>query len=322
LAPSWNSDQPLRHLLFVFLSVVHMSGWALAAQQPAIKGVIASGARVELIRGGFKGLEGPVGAPDGGLFFSDIDASRTYRLAPDGTISPWRENTRGTNGLFLLGDGRLLGAESAGGRVVAVTSDGRVSAVAAASGQTRFRSPNDLIADRRGGVYFTDPAPRPGPNLAPAERGNVYYVRPDGEVLLIDDRIARPNGLTLSLDEKTLYIADTDGEDLYAFDVGADGLVGNKRPFVKLAEPEPGPRGPRSRADGMAIDSHGRLYVATASGVQVIAREGRYLGTIRVPSVVRNLAFAGAGRRTLYMTALESLYGVQMISSGPSNRAK
>ena len=96
----------------------------------------------------------------------------------------------------------------------------------------------------------------------------------------------------------------------------------NKRPFVKLREPEQGSLGLRSRADGMALDSKGRLYVATASGVQVIDPKGQYLGTIRVPSVARNVAFAGPNRQTLYMTALESLYRVQMLSQGPTGRAK
>lgn len=101
-----------------------------------------------------------------------------------------------------------------------------------------------------------------------------------------------------------------------------DGRVTNKREFVKLREPEQGSLGLRSRADGMALDSNGRLYVATAAGIQVIDSHGQHLGIIRLPSVARNLAFAGPRRQTLYLTALESLYRVQMLSEGPSGRAK
>ena len=291
-------------------------------QQSAIRGVIAADARVELVRGGFQGVEGPVGTPDGGLYFSDITANRTYRLDTNGNISVWRENTKGTNGQFLLKDGRLLGAESSGPRIIAVTPDGRVAPLATESRGKPLRSPNDLIADKKGGIYFTDPAPRPAPNVAPKEPGNVHYIRPNGEVLLLDDQITRPNGITLSLDEKTLYVDDTEGEYVYAFDVQPDGSVKNKRPFVKLHEPEQGSLGLRSRADGMGLDSTGRLYVATASGVQVIDSRGQYLGTIRVPSVVRNVAFAGPRRQTLYMTAADSLFRVQMKSSGLLARAK
>jgi len=305
--------------------LVGLCGFLLAQDlppQPAIAGVIAAGARVELVKGGFQGLEGPVAAPDGGLYFSDITANRTYRLDKNGGISTWRENTKGTNGLFLSKDGRLLGAEGAGGRIVAAMPDGRVTPLATSFGGKPLRSPNDLIIDKNGGIYFTDPAPRPAPDVAPKESGNVHYIRPNGEILLIDDQIRRPNGITLSLDEKTLYVDDTEGEYVYAFDVQPDGRVKNKRPFVKLHEPEQGSLGPRSRADGMALDSKGRLYVATASGVQVIDPRGVYLGIIRVPSVARNVAFGGPRRQTLYMTALQSLYRVQMLSEGPAGRAK
>ncbi len=291
-------------------------------RQAAIPGVVAADAAVELVRGGFQGLEGPVATPDGGLYFSDITANRTYKLDPTGAISIRRENTNGTNGLFLLTDGRLLGAEGGGGRITAVTPDGRVTSLASESSGKPLRSPNDLIADKKGGIYFTDPAPRPSPNAAPKEPGNVQYIRPDGRVLLLDDQIRRPNGITLSLDERTLYVDDTEGEYVYAFDVQPDGGVRNKRPFAKLREPEHGSLGPRSRADGMALDSKGRLYVATASGVQVVDPKGQYLGTIHVPSVARNVAFAGPERRTLYMTALESLYRLQTIAEGPKGRAK
>jgi gluconolactonase len=290
--------------------------------QTAIPGVIAAGARVELIRGGFKGLEGPVAAPDGGLYFSDIPASRTYKLDAKGTIAVSRENTKGTNGLFVAKDGRLLGAESGGPRIVAVTSDGRVTALATESGGRPLRAPNDLIADSKGGIYFTDPAPRPAPDVAPKESGNVHYIRPNGEVLLLDAEIRRPNGITLSLDEKTLYVGDTEGEYVYSFDVQPDGRVTNKRQFARLLEPEKGSVGPRSRADGMALDSMGRVYVSSAAGIQVIDPQGRHLGIIRLPAVARNLAFGGPRRQTLYLTALESLYRVQTLAEGPAGRSK
>jgi len=292
------------------------------AAQAAIPGVMASGARVEEVRGGFKGLEGPVASPDGGLFFSDIPASITYKLEPNGSIAVWRENTNGANGLFLGRDGRLLAAEGAGRRVVAVTPDRRVTPLATQYNGQPLRAPNDVIADSRGGIYFTDPAPRPAPDVAPKEPGNVHYLTPKGEVILLDGQIRRPNGLTLSLDGKILYVGDTEGEFVYAFDVGADGRVSNKREFARLLEPEKGSLGPRSRADGMAIDAMGRLYVTTAAGIQVVDSRGKHLGIIRLPSVARNAAFGGKDRRTLYLTAVASLYRVQTLAEGPAGRSK
>jgi gluconolactonase len=306
----------------VGLSLTAALGLCQSPPQTEIRGVIAGGQQVQLVKGGFQGLEGPVATPDGGLYFSEINASRIHKLDRNGGISVWRENTNRTNGLFLLKDGRLLGAEGGGPRVISISPSGAVTALATNFGGKPLRGPNDLIVDRKGGVYFTDPAPRPTPDVAPKESGNVYYIRPTGELRLIDDQIRRPNGLTLSLDEKTLYVDDTEGEEVFAFDVENDGSAKNKRPFVKLREPEKGSLGLRSRADGMALDSAGRLYVATAAGIQVIGPRGDHLGIIRVPQAARNVAFGGPGRRTLYMTALESLYSVRLVSQGPADRAK
>jgi len=311
---------------FALATVLALSFGSAVAQttpQAEIPGVIRAGAQVQLVKDGLDGLEGPVPSGDGGLYFTAIDENRIYKVDRDGmTVTIWRENTNGTNGLFLLKDGRLLGAESGGRRINAVAPGGTVTGLATSYGGQPFRSPNDLIADGKGGIYFTDPAPRPAPNVAPREPGNVHYMRPNGEVLLIDSEIRRPNGLTISLDGRTLYVGDTEGEYVYAFDIQADGSARNKRQFVKLRDPEQGSLGLRSRADGMALDSEGRVYVSTASGVQVIDPRGNHLGTIRLPAVARNLAFAGPDRRTLYLTALNALYRVPMVSSGPADRAK
>src|SRR5262245_46565912 len=192
-------------LLVVLIAVpLAAEGQTPSPRQAGIDGVIAAGAAVELVRGGFQGLEGPVATPDGGLYFSDIPVNRILKLDSSGLVSIWFQDTKGTNGLFLMKNGRLLGAESGGPRIVAITPTGTVRALASQADGKPLRSPNDLIADRKGGVYFTDPAPRPAPDLAPKEPGNVHYIRPDGRVLVLDTEIRRPNGISLSLDEKTL----------------------------------------------------------------------------------------------------------------------
>jgi gluconolactonase len=306
-----------------WLAMASAAAQAAPAPQLEIPGVIRAGAQVQLVKDGLKGLEGPVPSGDGGLYFTAIDENRIYKVDRDGTtVSVWRENTNGTNGLFLLKDGRMLGAEGGGKRVIAIAPNGTVTALATASDGAPLRAPNDLIADSKGGIYFTDPAPRPAPNVAPMEPGNVNYRRPDGEVIRIDSEIRRPNGLTISLDQRTLYVGDTEGEYVYAFDIQPDGSARNKRQFVKLLEPVQGTFGQRSGADGMALDSEGRLYVSTAAGIQVVDSSGKHLGIIRLPAGARNVAFAGPDRRTLYLTALNALYRVQVLSSGPADRSK
>ena len=280
-----------------------------------IAGVVAPGTPVELVKEGFRFTEGPVGTPDGGLYFTDIRANVIYRLDPSGGINVFRDNTAAANGLAFDRSGNLLAAEGKGKRVIRIDSRGIVAVVAAqTAGGQAFLSPNDLIVDRRGGIYFTDPGSR-------GHQGKtfVYYIRPDGDVLLVSDEVRLPNGLTLTQDEKMLLVADSRGNIIFGFDIQADGSVANKRPFASL---QGIPDGQSSNADGMAIDSDGRLYVATVTGIQVFDANGSYLGTISVPRPPANLAFAGQDKRMLYITAREGLYRLKMLSQGPHRPGK
>jgi gluconolactonase len=148
----------------------------------------------------------------------------------------------------------------------------------------------------------------------------VYYL-PAGakQPIVIDDKIARPNGLTLTLDGKTLIVDDTLGPSIFAYDVQGDGSVTNKRTFAQLRDI---PEGKESGADGLALDRDGRIYITTVAGVQVFDTKGQYLGTIKVPRQPANVAFAGLDKRTLYITAREGLYRVKMLSQGPDRIGK
>jgi len=291
----------------------------LQAQTSAgIGGVVAADAKVELVQEGFTFLEGPVGAPDGGLYFSDImGANKTMRLDPAGKVSVFHENTNGTNGLVLLKDGSLIGVEGDGLRVSKRSVDGKVTVLTEGAPGKPLLSPNDLIMDRKGGIYFTDPGPRP---VVPGRKAFVYYL-PAGarEPVLLDETIARPNGLTLTRDGKTLIVDDTVGDTVFAFDVQPDGSVKNKRPFAKLHDTH---AGAESGADGLAIDRAGRLFISTVSGVQIFDSSGKYLGMIAVPRQPSNVAFAGPGKRTLYITARQGLYRIKTLTRGPDRLGK
>jgi len=139
------------------------------------------------------------------------------------------------------------------------------------------------------------------------------------EPLIIDDKVARPNGLTLSTDGKTLIVDDTIGNTVFAYDVQADGTVANKRPFTELRDI---PGGQESGADGLALDREGRIYITTVKGVQVFDRGGQYLGTIALARQPANVAFAGPDKRSLYITAREGLYRLRMLAQGPERLGK
>ena len=282
-----------------------------------IKGVVAGNARPELVQEGFMFTEGPVGTADGGLYFSDImGADKTYRLDSTGKITLYRSNTNGTNGLALMRDNSLIGAEGTGKRISKAPGDSAVTLTEGIAGRG-LMAPNDLIVDSKGGIYFTDPGPRP---IVPGRKAYVYYLPPGAnQPRIVDDSITRPNGLTLTNDYKTLIVDDTVGDTVFAFEVSADGSLKNKHAFAKLHDVQPGQE---SGADGMAIDSEDRIYVTTASGIQVFDRKGQYLGTIKVPRQPANCAFSGPGKRTLYITAREGLYKLSMLSQGPKRLGK
>jgi gluconolactonase len=298
-------------------AVVLLAGAAYAQSPSGIAGVVAPGVAPELVQEGFVFTEGPVGTPDGGLYFSDIRPNRIYHLDPGGKISLVREQTNGANGLALTREGDLLAAEGEGKRISRRSRDGRVTTVTEGIAGKPFLSPNDVLVDANGGIYITDPGPRP---VVPGRTAYVYYL-PAGakEPIVIDDQIARPNGITLTRDGKTLIVNDTLGPTVYAYDVQPDGSVKNKRTFVQLRDI---PEGKESGADGMAIDREGRLYVTTVAGVQVFDAAGKYLGTIKVPRQPANAGFAGPDKRVLYITAREGLYRINMLAQGPDRIGK
>jgi gluconolactonase len=228
-----------------------------------------------------------------------------------------RENTNGANGLALTREGDLLAAEGAGKRISKRTRDGTVTTVTEGIAGKPFLAPNDLLVDTKGGIYITDPGPRP---VEPGRICYVYYL-PAGakEPIVIDDKIARPNGLTLTRDGKTLIVNDTIGSTVYAYEVQGDGSVKNKRTFAQLRDI---PEGKESGADGMALDREDRVYITTLTGVQVFDAAGKYLGTIKVPRQPANAAFGGPDKRVLYITAREGLYRVNTLAQGPDRIGK
>ena len=282
-----------------------------------LQGIIAPGAQPDAVQSGFQFTEGPVWSPDGSLYFSDVRANRIYRLGADGKATVYAENTEGANGLAFDRRGHMLAVQG-GGACVSRVQDGRFTPLAQKVGDRPLVRPNDLIPDARGGVYFTDPGARPMPGETPDRKPSVYYMRPDGTVVLVDDTVARPNGISLSLDGKTLLVADSMGEWVIGYDVQPDGTVRNRRQFARLRDVEAA----RSGADGMAVDSRGRLYVTSTTGIQVFDPRGEHLGTITVPKKPSNLAFGGPDRKTLYITAGDTLYRLRMAAEGPRDRAK
>jgi gluconolactonase len=287
-----------------------------------IPGVVAGGTKVRLIARDLRGTEGPIAAPDGSLLFTEQTASVITKVDANGNRSTYLEKTDAANGLTFDSKGRLLGTRPDIHAIAVLTPAPRLL-TDAAEGQPLMR-PNDLIADRKGGVYFTDPGPNLPAGQSPPRKPAVYYIKPDGSVVKIADDITRPNGVMLSPDEQVLYVADTLGPAVIAFDVQPDGTGRNRREFGRLEGVTKTEAGVRSGADGLAVDQAGRLYVATQAGVQVFSPQGQRLGTIPigVAGGPQNIAFAGKDKRTLYVVGRGAMWTIAMLAQGPRDRAK
>lgn len=295
----------------------------------AIPGVVAAGVTVEVIKSGFTGTEGPVGLPDGHLIFTETQANRITKIDKDtGATSTFLENTNGSNGLGFDAKGRLISVQTTPGqtKIGVISPKDAVATITDNFDGKPYGRPNDLVVAKNGGVYFSEPGPNatpgqpaPTPPLTPA----VYYVSPAGKVSRVADGIERPNGVMLSPDEKTLYVNNTAGEYLLAFDVLGDGTVGPRRNFAKYAKVTKTPAGAfSSGADGLAVDAQGRVYAATAAGIEVYSPKGDTLGVIPVSLGPQNIAFAGADKKTLFIVGRGAAFKVRLQTEGYKGRAK
>ncbi len=291
----------------------------------AIPGVVAAGVTVHVIKEGFQGTEGPIGLADGSLLFTETAASRIVRIDRKDVVTTFQENTNGSNGLGFDTAGRLISVQTVPGKTkVGVIYPPSKAATLAEGFAGR---PNDLVVAKSGAIYFTVPGPSVAPGTpAPAPgtfKPQVYYIAPGGQAQSVAEGIAFPNGVLLSRDEKTLYVNNTQGEYLLAFDIQKDGTLTNRRNFGKYEQVTRTPAGGfASGADGLALDSEGRVYAATTAGVQVFSEKGVHLGIIPLSRTPQNIAFAGPGKKTLYAVGRGAAYRVTLDAKGFAGRAK
>lgn len=269
--------------------------------------IVPAGARLEMLWGEGDFTEGPAAAPDGVILFSDI-GDRILRFDPRTKgISVFRQPSGKANGLAFDAAGRLVACEGANGgnrRVTVTATDGAVTVLAGSYQGKRFNSPNDVAIDAAGRVYFSDPR-YVGEEPLELDFAGVFVVAAPGEVRLATREVTKPNGLVVSRDGRTLYVADndsaTDGNhQLLAFSVERDGLLANKRVLFDF--------GPNFRGiDGMTIDAEGNLYATAgkdeAAGVYVFDPAGKPLALIATPGAPSNCEFGrDPDGKLLYIT--------------------
>jgi gluconolactonase len=281
-------------LLFVFLEA-GCNGEQLS--------VVADGAKVEKLAGGFKFTEGPAADAEGNVFFTDIPNNRIHKWSLDGKLSTFRENSGGSNGLYFDKKGNLLACEGEGRRLVSIDPKGNVTVLADKYQDKKFNSLNDLWLDPKGGIYFTDPRYGNRDNLE-QDGEHVYYLSPDRKKLVrvINDMV-RPNGIIGTRNGKRLYVTDHGGKKTFVYKINKDGTLSNKKLFATEG------------SDGMTIDNEGNIYLTT-NAVAVYNKKGEKIETIKVPEGPANVTFGGKDKKTLFITARTSLYCVRMRVKG------
>jgi gluconolactonase len=280
-----------------------------------IPGVIAAGQKWKSLwqQMGDNG-DGIVGSPDGGLLIAQNDSSDVLKLDKQGKTSVAYTDTNTGGSLSINSRGTLFIVDRGFHPSISELAPNRKILA------DRYqRDPldcsgvvlNDLMADSKGGVYFT--------------MGGLFYASPSGQVTRYGENLNSTNGIILSPNEKTLYV--TNRMTLMAFDVQPDGSLTNQREFGNL---EAGGDG-----DGSAIDAQGRIYVSSERGIQVIAPDGRYLGLIPTPRPAISVAFSGPNKKTLYILTqgakdaqgrevdnAAQVFSISMIAQGFKKRAK
>jgi gluconolactonase len=295
---------------------------------PRLDAVVAPDAALERVAGGFVFTEGPVWSPDGALLFSSPNTNAIYRWHPSGRVSVFRSKSGysgldigrfmqpGSNGLTLDPDGRLTICQHGNRRVIRVEPHGNVTVLADRYDGRRLNSPNDLVYRSDGTLFFTDPPfGLPGAFDDPRKElpfSGVFAVR-DGEVTLLSDELEGPNGLAFSPDDRYLYVGNWDPERkvLMRYELGPDLRVIDARVLFDMTDADG-----EDAIDGIKVDVTGNVYVCGPGGIWVISPAGEHLGTLRLPEAPHNLAWGEGDGRTLYVTALTSVYRIRLQIPG------
>lgn len=258
--------------------------------------------------------EGPVYVPAGRyLLFSDIPNNRTLRWdEPTNTVNVHEHDNNYANGRTLDEFGRVITCEQGTRRVVRREHDGSITVVADEYDGHRLNSPNDVVEDSSGAIWFTDPTYGIVNSYegfaAPSEvDGNhLYRATAGGELHQMTTDVEQPNGLAFNRDESALYLVDSERDHIRVFTPNEDGLAGGD---VLIDSPE-------GSLDGIRLDTRGYLWLTAGKSVYCYSPDGTPLGSIALPERTSNLSFGGAKRNRLFVTASSSLYSIMLTVQG------
>ena len=261
--------------------------------------LVISGEDWQLVSEGHQFTEGPAVNAAGEVYFTDIPNNRIHKIATDGTVSVFAEQTQGANGLMFDDDGYLYACANRARQIVRYDVQSGFRDVIVEDAPS-----NDCVVLARGDGYYTDPSNK-----------KVWHVDRDGNRTLVDEGIERPNGLITSPDQSLLWVSDTAGRFVYSFQIQSDGSLNHKQQYGHLHIPD---EQLSSGADGMAVDTEGRVYVTTRVGLQVLDQLGRVHLILNKPqdAWLSNVVFAGSDLDTLFVTCGDKVFKRRINAKG------
>lgn len=289
-------------ILRPFLAVCCVAVWAAFMANGAAAradSIVDQESPLETIATDFGLVDGPAWDGAGTLYFPDVKGQKLYRYRPkDGQIQVVMEDAGRISASFFS-HGTLYLSDNAAGRIARLSREKKEYLTEAEGNGKSLARPNDLVVDSDGGIYFTL-----------TREGRVMYRRPNGRLVVAVAEIETPNGITMSPDGSTLYVAEYRPKKIRAYDVQSDGTATNAREFAFMDD------GEALGADGMTIDRAGNVYCAGATDIWIWSPAGKLLSKIACPTRPINCAFGDADSRSLYIAGFGGLYRQRMNAYG------
>ncbi|WP_166384274.1 MULTISPECIES: SMP-30/gluconolactonase/LRE family protein [unclassified Polaribacter] len=297
-------------ILFSLISVFAFTACSVKKQEKTIPKIIAEGAKLTLVSDDFEFTEGPASDKEGNVYFTDQPNDQILKWnATTNTISQYLKPSGRSNGLYFDNQGNLLSAADEKNELWSINSDKKVTVLVSKFEGNKLNGPNDLWVDSKGGIYFTDPYYQRDwwSHKEPQQKENrVYYLAPnaDKSIVVSNDNYVQPNGVIGSKDGKTLYVSDHGDKKTYVFTIEENGSLTHRKLFTDMI------------SDGMTIDNLGNVYLA-GDGITVFNSEGKKIEHIAVPEGwTANVTFGGKNQKTLFITAMDAVYTLEMNVQG------
>ena len=297
----------LKSSLFALCSLVASTAMGQIEDK---KNIVTKNAEVVKLGDGYAFTEGPAVDRPGNVYFTDQPNNRIIKWSfSTGELTTFTDDAGRSNGMYFNREGKLVTCADMENEVWVFDMDGSREVLIENFKGKRLNGPNDLWISPKGGIYITDPLYKRNywernPEME-QDGEHVYFISADGlQFFRVDEDLVKPNGIVGSPDGKQLYVADIGANKTYVYDIEEDGYLTNKRLFVEMG------------SDGMTIDNKGNIYL-TGKGVTVFDKKGSKIAHIPVDAPwTANVCFGGGDRKTLFITASDAVYSLQMKTRG------